>query len=232
MTVTVKSDVWTVVWGGRVWLSACCWFCSIMFLCPLCCCRCKIWLFTWRRRFWRTQPFQEMKTLGPSPRSSAHSEKVRDGHLCCDHCGLCVRCLNGSLRGCFRSWRHLKPRWLHHLPRGRRDSAVCILALPGNPIPAAVTQRERNSVIFWNGTHLFVYLQESVPPVMAFHLGSLGFLTPFKFDTYKSQVTQIIEGTECCFSFTLCVCKISQTPHLCCCVTFSVSQYHVRILLS
>lgn len=32
---------------------------------------------------------------------------------------------------------------------------------------------------------------------MAFHLGSLGFLTPFKFDTYQSQVTQIIEGKEC-----------------------------------
>lgn len=31
---------------------------------------------------------------------------------------------------------------------------------------------------------------------MAFHLGSLGFLTPFKLDTYQSQVTQIIEG-EC-----------------------------------
>lgn len=38
--------------------------------------------------------------------------------------------------------------------------------------------------------------QESVPPVMAFHLGSLGFLTPFKFDTYQTQVTQIIEGTS------------------------------------
>uniref|UniRef100_A0A672GRY9 NAD(+) kinase n=1 Tax=Salarias fasciatus TaxID=181472 RepID=A0A672GRY9_SALFA len=37
-------------------------------------------------------------------------------------------------------------------------------------------------------------LQHDVPPVMAFHLGSLGFLTPFKFDTYQSQVTQIIEG--------------------------------------
>lgn len=31
---------------------------------------------------------------------------------------------------------------------------------------------------------------------MAFHLGSLGFLTPFKFDTYQSQVTQVIEGTH------------------------------------
>lgn len=44
---------------------------------------------------------------------------------------------------------------------------------------------------------LLCSLQESVPPVMAFHLGSLGFLTPFKFDTYQSQVTQIIEGTDC-----------------------------------
>lgn len=42
---------------------------------------------------------------------------------------------------------------------------------------------------------MLVPSQESVPPVMAFHLGSLGFLTPFKFDTYQTQVTQIIEGT-------------------------------------
>uniref|UniRef100_A0A673WQ23 NAD(+) kinase n=1 Tax=Salmo trutta TaxID=8032 RepID=A0A673WQ23_SALTR len=47
-----------------------------------------------------------------------------------------------------------------------------------------------------DGTLLYAssLFQESVPPVMAFHLGSLGFLTPFNFDTYQSQVTQIIEG--------------------------------------
>ncbi|MEQ2287316.1 hypothetical protein AMECASPLE_011085, partial [Ameca splendens] len=47
-----------------------------------------------------------------------------------------------------------------------------------------------------DGTLLYAssLFQESVPPVVAFHLGSLGFLTPFKFDTYQSQVTQIIEG--------------------------------------
>uniref|UniRef100_A0A4W5L3J6 NAD(+) kinase n=1 Tax=Hucho hucho TaxID=62062 RepID=A0A4W5L3J6_9TELE len=47
-----------------------------------------------------------------------------------------------------------------------------------------------------DGTLLYAssLFQESVPPVMAFHLGSLGFLTPFKFDTYQSQVTQIIEA--------------------------------------
>ncbi|KAB0399481.1 hypothetical protein E2I00_015793, partial [Balaenoptera physalus] len=34
----------------------------------------------------------------------------------------------------------------------------------------------------------------SVPPVMAFHLGSLGFLTPFNFENFQSQVTQVIQG--------------------------------------
>ncbi|XP_042155408.1 NAD kinase isoform X2 [Oncorhynchus tshawytscha] len=46
-----------------------------------------------------------------------------------------------------------------------------------------------------DGTLLYASsLFQSVPPVMSFHLGSLGFLTPFNFDTYQSQVTQIIEG--------------------------------------
>ncbi|MBN3301021.1 NADK kinase, partial [Amia calva] len=47
-----------------------------------------------------------------------------------------------------------------------------------------------------DGTLLYAssLFQESVPPVMAFHLGSLGFLTPFNFDSYQSQVNQIIEG--------------------------------------
>ncbi|KAG2459487.1 NADK kinase, partial [Polypterus senegalus] len=47
-----------------------------------------------------------------------------------------------------------------------------------------------------DGTLLYAssLFQESVPPVMAFHLGSLGFLTPFKFESYQSQVSQVIEG--------------------------------------
>uniref|UniRef100_A0AAX7SRN8 NAD(+) kinase n=1 Tax=Astatotilapia calliptera TaxID=8154 RepID=A0AAX7SRN8_ASTCA len=47
-----------------------------------------------------------------------------------------------------------------------------------------------------DGTLLYAssLFQESVPPVMSFHLGSLGFLTPFKFENYQSQVNQIIEG--------------------------------------
>lgn len=33
-----------------------------------------------------------------------------------------------------------------------------------------------------------------MPPVMAFHLGSLGFLTPFRFDNFQKQVTKVLEG--------------------------------------
>nr|CAD7397275.1 unnamed protein product [Timema cristinae] len=38
------------------------------------------------------------------------------------------------------------------------------------------------------------FLQQSVPPVMAFHLGSLGFLTPFEFENFQEQVTNVLEG--------------------------------------
>lgn len=31
---------------------------------------------------------------------------------------------------------------------------------------------------------------------MAFHLGSLGFLTPFKFESYKTEVAKVFEGTH------------------------------------
>lgn len=37
-----------------------------------------------------------------------------------------------------------------------------------------------------------------MPPVMAFHLGSLGFLTPFNFENFQTQVTQVIQGESEC----------------------------------
>ena len=37
-------------------------------------------------------------------------------------------------------------------------------------------------------------LQESVPPVMAFHLGSLGFLSPFEFFDYREKVDDVLQG--------------------------------------
>lgn len=56
-----------------------------------------------------------------------------------------------------------------------------------------------------DGTLLYAssLFQQSVPPVMAFHLGSLGFLTPFQFDNFQEQVTNVLEG----FSFDIFVEK-------------------------
>ncbi|CAL8279460.1 unnamed protein product [Lota lota] len=47
-----------------------------------------------------------------------------------------------------------------------------------------------------DGTLLYAssLFQGSVPPVMAFRLGSLGFLTPFKFESYKTEVAKVLEG--------------------------------------
>ncbi|XP_020284130.1 NAD kinase-like isoform X4 [Pseudomyrmex gracilis] len=47
-----------------------------------------------------------------------------------------------------------------------------------------------------DGTLLYASMlfQESVPPVMAFHLGSLGFLTPFEFNNFQEQVNNVLEG--------------------------------------
>ncbi|TKS77230.1 NAD kinase [Collichthys lucidus] len=63
------------------------------------------------------------------------------------------------------------------------------------PKSVLVIKKIRDASLLEPFKELCIFLtEESVPPVMAFHLGSLGFLTPFKFDTYQSQVTQIIEG--------------------------------------
>jgi len=47
-----------------------------------------------------------------------------------------------------------------------------------------------------DGTLLYAssLFQGNVPPVMAFHLGSLGFLTPFQFHNYQEQVTHVLDG--------------------------------------
>jgi len=47
-----------------------------------------------------------------------------------------------------------------------------------------------------DGTLLYAssLFQGNVPPVMAFHLGSLGFLTPFEFHNYQEPVTHVLDG--------------------------------------
>ncbi|XP_064460622.1 NAD kinase-like isoform X1 [Ornithodoros turicata] len=47
-----------------------------------------------------------------------------------------------------------------------------------------------------DGTLLYAssLFQQSVPPVMAFHMGSLGFLTPFEFENFQEKITNVLEG--------------------------------------
>lgn len=43
--------------------------------------------------------------------------------------------------------------------------------------------------------HASSLFQQSVPPIVAFHLGSLGFLTPFKFVDFRSHINTVLEGS-------------------------------------
>lgn len=47
-----------------------------------------------------------------------------------------------------------------------------------------------------DGTLLYAssLFQQSVPPVVAFNLGSLGFLTPFPFAMFKERINQVLNG--------------------------------------
>ncbi|OBZ85170.1 NAD(+) kinase [Choanephora cucurbitarum] len=47
-----------------------------------------------------------------------------------------------------------------------------------------------------DGTLLFAasMFQSKVPPIMPFHLGTFGFLTPFLFTTYQAQLNKLFEG--------------------------------------
>uniref|UniRef100_A0A0K2V3R1 NAD(+) kinase n=1 Tax=Lepeophtheirus salmonis TaxID=72036 RepID=A0A0K2V3R1_LEPSM len=47
-----------------------------------------------------------------------------------------------------------------------------------------------------DGTLLYAssLFQKSVPPVMAFHLGSLGFLTPFEVQEFQEQISDVLKG--------------------------------------
>ncbi len=66
-----------------------------------------------------------------------------------------------------------------------------------------------SEVSFVDSFYSLYYLQQSVPPIMAFHLGSLGFLTPFKFENFQEQVTNVLEGTSGHFYYRYtCICPV------------------------
>ena len=49
-----------------------------------------------------------------------------------------------------------------------------------------------------DGTLLYTasLFQQNVPPVMAFNMGSLGFLTPLEIGNFKQQINHVLEGNK------------------------------------
>ena len=41
---------------------------------------------------------------------------------------------------------------------------------------------------------MFLHPQESVPPIMSISMGSLGFLTPFSYDSYTTDIKRVLKG--------------------------------------
>ncbi|GAA49359.1 NAD+ kinase [Clonorchis sinensis] len=108
-----------------------------------------------------------------------------------------------------------------HLPAGLSDPVPCIL----NPND---TQNKNLSVKIYDcqnansvdlviclggdGTFLKIgsMFQQAVPPVLAFRLGTLGFLTPFPFGSFQSCIRRAMEGPSTCLLRTRLRCEISR----------------------
>lgn len=54
--------------------------------------------------------------------------------------------------------------------------------------------------------HVSTLFRTAVPPVISFNLGSLGFLTPFQFDDFQSEIQALLQGN----------CNLSLRMRLCC----------------
>ncbi|KAF9155466.1 hypothetical protein BG015_009754 [Linnemannia schmuckeri] len=77
------------------------------------------------------------------------------------------------------------PSWEDRLQFWTKECQTC----KDKQIHLAVTLGGDGTVLYT--TWMF---QQRVPPIVAFHLGSLGFLTNFCFDTYRPTMTNIIRG--------------------------------------
>ncbi|KAF9130226.1 hypothetical protein BGW39_003320 [Mortierella sp. 14UC] len=80
-----------------------------------------------------------------------------------------------------------RPEWKDRMQFWSKDD--CQGGKKEKQIHLAVTLGGDGTVLYT--TWMF---QQRVPPIVAFHLGSLGFLTNFCFDSYKPTMTNIIRG--------------------------------------
>ncbi|XP_065061358.1 uncharacterized protein LOC135688439 [Rhopilema esculentum] len=67
--------------------------------------------------------------------------------------------------------------------------------------------------------HTSSLFQESCPPVVSFHLGTLGFLMTFDFDNFKQIITQTLKGKDLSHHFTLdfqteCTIKVTDSKNM------------------
>ncbi|KAG0263905.1 hypothetical protein BGZ95_003693 [Linnemannia exigua] len=84
----------------------------------------------------------------------------------------------------------LHPEWKDRMQFWSKDDCQgCGKSKKEKQIHLAVTLGGDGTVLYT--TWMF---QQRVPPIVAFHLGSLGFLTNFCFDSYKPTMTNIIRG--------------------------------------
>ncbi|KAK3104652.1 hypothetical protein FSP39_007137 [Pinctada imbricata] len=68
-----------------------------------------------------------------------------------------------------------------------------------------------------DGTLLYAssLFQTSMPPVMAFNLGSLGFLTPFNFENFRDEVSFVIQGNASLLLRYRLKCVVCKKDSLC-----------------
>ncbi|GJQ13667.1 hypothetical protein GpartN1_g5458.t1 [Galdieria partita] len=62
--------------------------------------------------------------------------------------------------------------------------------------------------------HASTLFRTAMPPVVCFNLGSLGFLTPFEFDSFEEEISSILEGRECLLSLRMrLLCTLLKKGH-------------------
>ncbi|KAM9971576.1 hypothetical protein ACTFIW_011558 [Dictyostelium discoideum] len=56
--------------------------------------------------------------------------------------------------------------------------------------------------------HVSSLFKQDVPPIIAFHLGTLGFLMPFSIENYQESITNVIKGEFLCTNRMRLICDI------------------------
>ncbi|XP_072464655.1 NAD kinase isoform X2 [Notamacropus eugenii] len=147
---------------------------------------------TWK---WHIQdPASQRLTWNKSPKSVLVIKKIRDASLLQPFKALCVYLMEENNMIVYVEKKVLEdPAIVNDEHFGTVKKKFCTFREDYDDISNQI-----DFIICLGGDGTLLYasslFQGSVPPVMAFHLGSLGFLTPFNFENFQSQVTQVIEG--------------------------------------